>query len=168
MHEVSLYWTSLFLTTFQITYYENINPQKITTWHTKKLVGKYKLQFCYRWNFIFIFYFFSLAAQVRNLTNTAFKVADQVTRTILANRIPGEPAMVLKSKLFTIVAERKTPEKLNNSVLASGAMKLPPVEELILNPGHQQYIDTKVSMLPKFYNHSFSHRSPNCPCSQIL
>eukprot|EP00106_Octopus_bimaculoides_P013343 XP_014780785.1 PREDICTED: polycystic kidney disease protein 1-like 2 [Octopus bimaculoides] len=57
--------------------------------------------------------------------------------------MPGEPAVKLESKLFTILGERKTPNGLNNSVLGSGCVKLPTVDNLLPNGLKEKFVDTK-------------------------
>ncbi|CAI9719574.1 polycystic kidney disease 1-like 2 [Octopus vulgaris] len=85
----------------------------------------------------------AITDKTRNITNAAIKITDKIIRSVLANRMPGEPAVKLESKLFTILGERKTPNGLNNSVLGSGCVKLPDVDNLLPNGLKDKFVDTK-------------------------
>lgn len=82
--------------------------------------------------------------QVRVLASKVFDVAEVVYKTIIKDRVPGEPPVVLESQLFTIVAERLAIHALNktNLDIATGSFQMPTMDTILTQ--NTSFVDTKV------------------------
>jgi hypothetical protein len=83
-------------------------------------------------------------SQVRVLASKVFDVAEVVYKTIIKDRVPGEPPVVLESQLFTIVAERLAINAMNKTNLdtTTGSFQMPAMDTIVKQ--NTSYVDSKV------------------------
>ncbi|XP_062619009.1 polycystin-1-related protein-like [Saccostrea cucullata] len=82
--------------------------------------------------------------KVRTLATKVFDVAEVVYKTVIQDRVPGEPPVVLESQLFTIVAERLAVNAVNNTQLdtSTGSFQMPEMDTILSQ--NTSYVDSKV------------------------
>ena len=75
-------------------------------------------------------------------------MADVVYKTVIKNRSPGEPPVILESTLLTIVAQRNQLSQMNNTKLGTtkGTFHMPSLETVVGDTTNISYVDTKVML----------------------
>lgn len=83
------------------------------------------------------------------MASKVFDVAEVVYKTIIKDRVPGEPPVVLESQLFTIVAERLALNAVNKTYLdtTTGSFQMPTMDTIMTQ--NTSYLDTKVYGMQK-------------------
>ncbi|KAK3091662.1 hypothetical protein FSP39_021645 [Pinctada imbricata] len=84
--------------------------------------------------------------RVKEIARKALNIADVVYQTVIKNRVPGEPPVILESPLLTIIAQRNEPTQLNNTKLEvnTGSFKMPAMDIFLQESTNISYIDTKI------------------------
>lgn len=78
------------------------------------------------------------------MATKVFDVAEVVYKTIIQDRVPGEPAVILESQLFTMVAERLSVNAVNNTYLdtTTGSFQMPTMDSILSE--NTSFVDSKV------------------------
>ncbi|XP_076075764.1 polycystin-1-like protein 2 [Mytilus galloprovincialis] len=85
-------------------------------------------------------------AKVKEIASKVLNVADTIYQSVIKNQATDEPPVVLQSPLLTVLAQRSSIAKINNSNVEAvgGSFKMPSSDSLLLNMENSTYVDVKV------------------------